>query len=391
MSEELTKSNKDRRLTLDEMYDIFMGDAYKDFREQTKLCVKTAENGKRYVEYIIGWFNNDVSPLLYQHIAAEQLIQAPDYQKVNWRMVSLGNTFAIIKLLDLCMNPLVWVGAEKFKDIVIEGRVAEEDYDATRYIDKYEMFDYLNNQGVLRFADELPCCDEDSLELGYTKGMHYWLEITLDDSKHFRDVLNGASADFNEWQKAKGYNLGRLRDNLTYIAKERGGDRAAMILHLLQKEWPKIKLWKTHFENMTEDDICHFENGLFHGFDDLLEEWEAGNDAPKEQPKTIKKAKNQSVCKSQPFETLLQCPQDQKEHVMSRLHELLDNKGGKHVAMILMAAKSKESLLLDIPTEKQYTAEFTLNGTWRAVSDYIKKCTLQDGRYSVNLDHISIQ
>lgn len=275
MSEELTKSNKDRRLTLDEMYDIFMGDAYKDFREQTKLCVKTTENGKRYVEYIVGWFNNDTSPLLYQHIAAEQILQAADYSKIDWRRISIGNSFAVIKLLDLCMNPLVWVDAAKFKDIVIEGRVAEEDYDATRYIDKYEMFYYLNNQEVLRFADELPCCDEDSLELGYTKGMHYWLEITLDDSKHFRDVLNGASADFNEWQKAKGYNLGSLRDNLTYIAKERGGDRAAMILHLLQKEWPKIKLWKTHFENMTEDDICHFENGLFHGFDDLLEEWES--------------------------------------------------------------------------------------------------------------------
>ena len=281
MSEELTKSNKDRRLTLDEMYDIFMGDAYKDFREQTKLCVKTAENGKRYVEYIVGWFNNDTSPLLYQHIAAEQILQAADYSKIDWRLISIGNSFAVIKLLDLCMNPLVWVDAAKFKDIVIEGRVAEEDYDATRYIDKYEMFDYLNNQGVLRFADELPCCDEDSLELGYTKGMHYWLEITLDDRKHFRDVLNGASADFNEWQKAKGYNLGRLRDNLTYIAKERGGDRAAMILHLLQKEWPKIKLWKTHFENMTEDDICHFENGLFHGFDDLLEEW--GDNPTKEE------------------------------------------------------------------------------------------------------------
>ena len=35
IDEEIRKGNKDRRLTLDEMYDIFMGDAYKEFRDQT--------------------------------------------------------------------------------------------------------------------------------------------------------------------------------------------------------------------------------------------------------------------------------------------------------------------------------------------------------------------
>ncbi len=286
IEEEIRKGNKDRRLTLDEMYDIFMGDAYKEFRDQTHLSVMTDNNGQRYVEYIIGWFNNDVSPLLYQHIAAEQLLQAPDYHKINWRKAFVGNSFATIKLLDLCMNPLVWVNASKFNEIVIEGRVAEEDYDATRYLEKHELFGFIYKQEVLRFADELPSCFEDSLELGYTKGMHYWDYITLDDSEHYRKVLNGAQADFNEWQKAKAYNLGRLRDNLTYIAKKRGGDRAAMILHMLQEEWPKIKLWKTHFENMTEDDIRQFEYGIFHAFDDLLEEW--GDNPTKEETPSSK-------------------------------------------------------------------------------------------------------
>ena len=274
IEEEIRKGNKDRRLTLDEMYNIFMGDAYKEFRDKTHLNVMTDNNGRKYVEYIIGWFNNDVSPLLYQHIAAEQLLQAPDYRKINWRKALIGNSFAIIKLLDLCMNPLVWVNAAKFNEIVIEGRVAEEDYDATRYLEKHELFGFIYNQEVLRFADELPSSFEDSLELGYTKGMHFWDCITQDDSEHYRNVLNGAQADFKEWQKAKAYNLGRLRDNLTLIANKRGGSRAAMILHMLQDEWPKIKLWKTHLENMTEDDIRYFETGLFHGFDDLLEEWE---------------------------------------------------------------------------------------------------------------------
>lgn len=277
------ESNKDKRLTLDEMYDIFMSDAYKEFRASTHLTVNIDNDGQRFVGYIVGWHDDDVAPLLYQHIAAEQLLQHPNFQEEDLRSLSLGNSFAVIKLLDLCMNPLVWVDAGKFHDIVVDGRVAEEDYDATRYLEKHDLFRYINEQEILRFADELPYSTEDSVELGYVKGMHYWTEITLDDSEHYRQVLNGAQADFNKWEKSKSYDLGTLRENLSLIAKRRGGERASMILRMLQKEWPKIKLWKTHLDTMTEEDIRQFENGLFHAFDDLLDEWD--NDVVEEEKK----------------------------------------------------------------------------------------------------------
>jgi hypothetical protein len=270
-NEENCKKNK--RLTLDEMYDIFMGDAYKEFREETHLTVETGKNGKRYVGYIFGWFNNDVSPLLYQHIAAEQLLQVPDYKKVDWDSVCLYNPYTYFKLLDLCMNPLVWANALDYKEVVVEGRIAEEDYDSERFVEYHELFKYINIQAVLNFADKFPVCEEDSLDTGYVKGMHYWTTITTDDSDIFGKVLNGAAADFDELLKAKSYDLGMLRANLSLIAEERGGARAAELLRMLQKEWPLIKLWKPHFKTMTEDDIRQFEYGLFHAFDDLLEEW----------------------------------------------------------------------------------------------------------------------
>jgi hypothetical protein len=72
----------------------------------------------------------------------------------------------------------------------------------------------------------------------------------------------------------KYYDFIRLRFNLTIIAENRGGKRAAELLKMLQKEWPTIKRWKTNMDKVDEKDIAAFEEHLFHGFDDLLEEWE---------------------------------------------------------------------------------------------------------------------
>ena len=377
-------------VTLEEMYNCFKSDEYKEFREDFDVSFVVDENGKESVSYIYAWDLPENSPFLYRHIVAEQLFRT-DYRLVNWEYMSAFSEATFYELMDLMLNPLVWQDKRLYYDSLIEGRIAKEEFDRSRLHRVWEIMYYIREEGILNFADNPYVFDEDLIGANYIKGMHDWGIITTDYGEIMMNIYQGKHFTYSDLRKNKHYDIKQLRTSILKIAEKRGGKRAEEILSMLQEEWPKIKRWKTHFENMTEDDICQFEDILMNGFETELEEWETGNDAPKEQPKTIKKAKNQSVCKSQPFETLLQCPQDQKEHVMSRLHELLDNKGGKHVAMILMAAKQKYFLLLDIPTEKQYTAEFTLNGTWRAVSNYIKKCTLSNGRYSVNLDHISIQ
>lgn len=376
-------------VTLEEMYNCFKSDEYKEFREDFDVSFVVDENGKESVSYIYAWDLPENSPFLYRHIVAEQLFRT-DYRLVNWEYMSAFSEATFYELMDLMLNPLVWQDKRLYYDSLIEGRIAKEEFDRSRLHRVWEIMYYIREEGILNFADNPYVFDEDLIGANYIKGMHDWGIITTDYGEIMMNIYQGARFTYSDFSKNKHYDIKQLRTSILKIAEKRGGKRAEEILSMLQEEWPKIKRWKTHFENMTEDDICQFEDILMNGFETELEEWETGNDAPKEQPKTIKKAKNQSVCKSQPFETLLQCPQDQKEHVMSRLHELLDNKGGKHVAMILMAAKGKESLLLDIPTEKQYTAEFTLNGTWRAVSDYIQKHTLPSGKYSEDLDHISI-
>ena len=90
------------------------------------------------------------------------------------------------------------------------------------------------------------------------------------------------------------------------------------------------------------------------------------------------------------FETLLQCSKGQVSNVLARLHELLDDKGGMQVALVLAAAKYKYHYLIAYPTEKQYTSEFELNGTWRAVTSYISAHTTSTGEFTENIEHIEI-
>ena len=91
-----------------------------------------------------------------------------------------------------------------------------------------------------------------------------------------------------------------------------------------------------------------------------------------------------------PFQQLLQCTADDKDRVMARLHELLDGKGGKQVALILAAAMYKYHYIISMPTEKQYTSTFRLTGSWKAISSYIKAHTTSNGIFNESIDHIEI-
>ena len=106
-----------------------------------------------------------------------------------------------------------------------------------------------------------------------------------------------------------------------------------------------------------------------------------------EQPKTIIQMDN---AKDQSFSKILQCPKVERQRVISRLHELLDGKGGMHVALVLAAAKHKYHYLIAYPTEKQYRSEFSLRGTWRGVTSYLKSHTTSTGEFTESIEHIEI-
>ncbi len=267
----LKKYYNRKRLTLDELCSIFMGDTYKAFREECNLSVESLPKGRKFVPVIMGWPCTDVSPLLYRHIVAEQLLQG-DYHKIDWDIVYDRCRF--FAMLELWFRPLEWVDANDYPDIVTEGRIAREKYDPERPREINELLNYIGECTLLDFADNIYTYKEDSYDTGHMKGMHEWGRLTTDDSEIFDKIINGKHATYEEIVSCKYYDVGSTRAGLKAIAEKRGGKRAAELLHMLQDEWPKIKIWKTKFDTMTPEDIEQFEDGLFHGFDDLLEEWE---------------------------------------------------------------------------------------------------------------------
>ena len=216
--------------------------------------------------------------IISRHLYAERLLQK-DYEEVEW-LDECPFPILILDFAKTWMHPLVWQDTSKYKDLVIDGRVAEEEYDDDRYLQISGIVDYIYEQDILEYADEPIVYDEDNIECGFSRGMHDWSTLTWDVKSYIDKVLEGRAFDGKEMEK-KYYNFIRLRYNLNIIAEHRGGERAAQLLKMLQNEWTKIEQWESGFNLMDEKDIAEFKEKLFHGFDDLLEEWEA--ETPKEE------------------------------------------------------------------------------------------------------------
>ena len=261
-------------VTLEEMYNCFKSDEYKEFREDFDVSFVVDENGKESVSYIYAWDLPENSPFLYRHIVAEQLFRT-DYRLVNWEYMSAFSEATFYELMDLMLNPLVWQDKRLYYDSLIEGRIAKEEFDRSRLHRVWEIMYYIREEGILNFADNPYVFDEDLIGANYIKGMHDWGVITTDYGEIMMNIYQGARFTYSDLSKNKYYDIKQLRTSILKIAEKRGGKRAAEILNTLQKEWPKIKRWKTHFECMTNDDISQFEDILMNGFETELEEWES--------------------------------------------------------------------------------------------------------------------
>lgn len=88
------------------------------------------------------------------------------------------------------------------------------------------------------------------------------------------------------------------------------------------------------------------------------------------------------------FDSVIQSGVD-KESFKKEMHTLIDGKGGVHVARVLAKAYD-DALIFKIPDKDEYSSEFTLNGTWRAISKYFKEGRPKDDEKFVQ-DYSSIR
>lgn len=256
-------------VTLEEMEELFAKEASSP---ELDILVQ-GQKGRKLVlkTFMIG-------STLSRHLYAERLLQK-GYQEVDWSnecpFPVLISTFA-----ETWMRPLVWQDASKYKNMVIDGRIAEEEYDDDRYMEIREVVDYIYEQDILAYADEPIEYDEDLMEIRIPKGIHEWSPLTYDAKSDLDKILGGRFKNESKTDE-KMYDCACFRYNLNIIAMHRGGERAVQLLKMLQEEWPKIKLWKIGLEMMDEKDIADFEEQLFHGFNDFLEQW--NSDTPQKE------------------------------------------------------------------------------------------------------------
>ncbi len=380
-------------LSKEELDEIASQESYKcEWEDYT-----SGQNPPYYDEKSKVWYYKDWTKQMnsfYKHKFVEEYMSAK-YDAVDWRFVTNNYNLPIIReIIQLYLQPLAWTETDDLPDgYAVVGKVARSmpvgPYNDDREFGAYEWYTAIKNESVLYFADTMPCYEKDNFKGGYKADMHRWEYLITINDDSMADYLKSNTKGFSSFNNGLlFFDIECFRANIRYIIQQRGVERAAEIVTMFQKEWEDIEQWEAfEIAKYPKDQIRKFKLFLFHGLD---KELKINLETPKVTMASDKPKNNRSICSSMEFEQLLQCEKREKGRVMKRLHELLDGKGGKEVAIVLAAAMYKYNYLLHIPTEKQYTAGFELTGTWKAVRSYIKSHTDGRGVYQESLEHVVI-
>lgn len=269
-----------QRLTLEEMFDIFEQDVYKEYREEHGIEILHDDKGQRYIKnYPEDWWRDGGDcPLILAYILAEQMNYS-QYGHLDLNFATSG-VFSLrwdITLISLWVHPLVWAINDFYTNHCVLGYGAISIYVPVLPENAYEIvnhFEHIRVVDIFIDAGSLVIAKEDDYKNGIMKGMHQWHILTADSMEVYRKAFMGEDITEDDYNAIKLFSAFQLRSNLLLIAQERGGKFAAEVLRLLQEEWPMLKQWKNALRNMTKEDIDDFEECLYHGFDDLLAEWE---------------------------------------------------------------------------------------------------------------------
>lgn len=61
---------------------------------------------------------------------------------------------------------------------------------------------------------------------------------------------------------------------------------------------------------------------------------------------------------------------EDKDKLLNRLHELIDGRSGADVGCVILKA-FQENYIIRMPTQKEFASEFSLNGSWSAIHNYM--------------------
>jgi len=263
-------------LTLDELYDIFDTNQYDEFRSDFKDDVFIHRKNPNTPTLATGILClGGKVPIVYQHIIAERLFAA-SFDSIDWQEMDAYEFMTLLSLVYLWMYPLTFTEEHGEGQITFEGRIVREMYNESRLEKVWDRANKLFESGVLFFADELPLCPNDDIELGMLNNTHFWEYITANVLEVTGKILQKKIGRQERWEECRMLHSNALRYSIMFIKEHRGGKAAASILRLLQNEWSDIKTWKAMgIVQLDNNEILQFEDSLFHGFEKDLEMWDA--------------------------------------------------------------------------------------------------------------------
>lgn len=218
--------------------------------------------------------------LVHGHLLAEECFEDPS--KVDWKTVTRGYNHKIISTLrEYYCNPLVWTGVtpDMETQYMITGNVAQEVYMPHRlHDDKMMLQDKITFEGALLwFADELPMGNHPLVWMVHEalpgpEDMIIWSYITSNYGAMPSEDIPEDERDYSKVYFAPK----NIQWNMDFIAKHRGGKRAAEIVRLLREDWYAIKAQKLFgMELISAEQVAEFEFALFAGMDRSLRIWES--------------------------------------------------------------------------------------------------------------------
>lgn len=271
-------------VTIEELQELLKEKTYQTAWDDYILGLKSKEHDIRTITpdefFLVPYWIS--SHLLVR--TCMQDIEAYDWAKIT-EMYSINR---IAEIAYIACHPYVWQPVEERpRDTIIQGRIATMQFDESEV-----SIDWLNkmvNERVLFLADKRPCALNDTKlksEGKVLKGMLLW-NLLVADGRNFikkslvEKVPEGADTSI------KYFNPESFRENVQYIAEQRGAKVAAELLRTLRKDWSGIVAWKCFcIDKLTSEQVEKFRACLFEGMDYYLDQWEteAVTSSPEHRP-----------------------------------------------------------------------------------------------------------
>ena len=256
LTDEAIEEFDSKRLTIQEMREIFIEkqESYDWLEGYSTDLQKDEQNALYYTDYVFAYSANT----LYDHLMAEQLWEVRE--QVDWKRVTrFYDSEQIARIYHLLSSPLLWADPLPFeRNCVIVGRVAQEvnpEWTDQALMDWHQqMFE----ENLLWFADTLPVADD----------VHMYRYHRLPKDMLLWDrILTGWNNNMS---------VSAFRNNINFIAEQRGGVKAVELIKRLRDDWKDIQILRLFgFEGMKPQEVEEFRLALFEGMDRNVRIWDA--------------------------------------------------------------------------------------------------------------------